>query len=88
MVLPLAWLDGTAVDWWWLATASRVAHAAKQRWSSVSDGEEEKWERPPPIMPTRGIRSASPRGMAATGGVRSPSCHHARCRASGTCAAD
>jgi hypothetical protein len=53
----------------------------------VSDGEEEKCKRPSPVVPIRGIRPASPRGMAATGGVRSPSCHRAQChaRASGWC---
>jgi hypothetical protein len=39
----------------------------------VSDGEEEKWERPSSAVPTCGIRPASPRGAAATSGVWSPS---------------
>jgi hypothetical protein len=34
-----------------------------------------------PCAPTREIRTAGPRGTAVTGGVRSPSCHHARYRA-------
>jgi hypothetical protein len=46
----------------------------------MSDGEEEKWERPSPVVPMHRIRPTSPRGTTATGGVRSPSCHHARCR--------
>jgi hypothetical protein len=45
----------------------------------VSDGEEEKWERPSPIVPMCGIRPASPRGVAATNGVRSPLHHRPRC---------
>jgi hypothetical protein len=50
---------------------SRAAHAAEQRRSSVSECEEEKGERPSPVVPTRGIRPASPCGMVATRGVRS-----------------
>jgi hypothetical protein len=46
----------------------------------VSDGEEEKWERPSFVVPMHRIRQASPRGTTATGGARSPSCHHTRCR--------
>jgi hypothetical protein len=83
MALPLAWLDGTEAVRWWLAAASRAAHMAEQWWSSVRDGEEEKWERPSPTVPTRGIRPASPRGTMAIGGVSSP---HAvsRVRTTGT----
>jgi hypothetical protein len=80
MALPLAWLDITVAARWWLATASRAAHATEQRQSSMSDGEEVKWESPPPAVPTCGIRSASPHGMTAAGSVRSPSCHRAWCR--------
>jgi hypothetical protein len=47
----------------------------------VSDGEEDKWERPSPAVPMRGIRPASPRGTTATGGVRSPLHHHLWCHA-------
>jgi hypothetical protein len=49
---------------------SRAVHAAEQRRSSVSDGEEEKWDKPSP---------ASPRGTAATSGVQSPLHHCTRC---------
>jgi hypothetical protein len=45
----------------------------------VSYGGEEKWERPSPTVPTRGIRSASPHGTMATGGVRLPLHHRAHC---------
>jgi hypothetical protein len=45
----------------------------------VSDGEEEKWERPSPIVPMCRIRPASPRVVAATNGVRSPLHHRPRC---------
>jgi hypothetical protein len=61
-----------------VTTASIAGHAAEQRRSSVSGGEEEKWESPSPIVATRGIRQASPCGMVVTSGVRSPSCHRAR----------
>jgi hypothetical protein len=81
MVLPLASLNGTAVARWWLATMCKVAHAVEQRRLTVSDGEEEKWEKPPPTLPTRGIMLASPRGTAVTGGVWSPSHHRAQCHA-------
>jgi hypothetical protein len=72
MALPFAWLDDTEVARWWLAAVSRAVHAAVQRRSSVSEGEEEKCERPSPVVPMRGIRPASPRGTAVTGGVQSP----------------
>jgi hypothetical protein len=58
----------------------RAEEGGEQSQSSVRDGEEEKWERPSPVVPTRGIRSASPCEMAATGGVRSPSHHRLQCR--------
>jgi hypothetical protein len=51
-----------------VAMASRARHVAEQRRSSVSNGEEEKWERPP-VVPTCGIRPVSPRGTVATNGV-------------------
>jgi hypothetical protein len=50
----------------WLVTASRADRQRReqeQRRSSVSDGEEEKWETPSPVVPTRGIRPASPCGV-------------------------
>jgi hypothetical protein len=34
-----------------------------------------------PRAPTRRIRTAGPRGTVATGGARSPPCHHMWCRA-------
>jgi hypothetical protein len=54
MVLALAWLDRTAMARWWLAMVSKAAHAAEQRRSRMSDGEEEKLERPPHVVPTLG----------------------------------
>jgi hypothetical protein len=35
-----------------------------------------------PRVPTRGIRTAGPRGTVAMGGVWSPPCHHAWCHTS------
>jgi hypothetical protein len=43
----------------------RLAREQEQRQLSMSDGEEEKWERPSPTVPTRKGISPSPLGAAA-----------------------